>query len=161
MGYLAAHYDSIKKNFTEDEMVLRHVRQRNTVFDRLKQASIKHGRPVTQQQVILDLKDLPLAPDTMTLSVMRRNLAIDDAYYPGLVDKILFINAPFHFSVIWAIFKPLIGAEALSRIQILGANYKDVLRALIADDELPVEYGGSKSDFAWRYPENNIGYNEE
>ncbi len=95
----------------------------------------------------------------MALNVLRRKIAIDEEYYPGLVDRIFFVNAPFHFSVIWAIFKPLVGADTINKIQILGSNYRDALRAVIADDQLPVEYGGLNEAFPWRYPENNVGYN--
>ncbi len=142
-------------------MFMRHVRQQEMMVDRLKKASEKYGRPITKQTVVLDLKDLPFAPDRMGFKVIHRSIVIDEACYPERLETLFVINAPIYFTAIWAVVKPWVDAVTVKKIQIYGSNFQDVLKAQIADDQLPVEYGGTKTDFPWSSPENNVGYNPE
>ncbi len=157
-GYCASRYSEIKKNFSEDEMFVRHIRQQETMVDRLKKASEKYGRPITKQVAILDLKGLPFAPDSMGFRVIHRSIVIDEACYPERLEKLFVINAPIYFTAIWAIVKPWIDAVTVKKIQIIGSNFQDILKAQIAEDQLPVEYGGTKVDFPWQHPAHNEGY---
>jgi hypothetical protein len=52
------------------------------------------------------------------------------------------INAPSVFSTLWPLVKSFLDPVTVSKIHVLGADYKEKLRELVDEDQLPVEYGG-------------------
>ena len=57
--------------------------------------------------------------------------------------KIIFVNTPVYFTVMWAMVKPLLAKETAAKADILGANYQEVLLRDIPAENLPEELGGT------------------
>ena len=138
---------------SHDELFIRHVRTNERMQRRLSQQSDKHGRPITKIVAVLDLKDLPYFPSSDALKIMRRNITCDEAYYAEGLKTLVIINAPVYFTAIWAIIKPWLDPITLKKIRICGSSFLDVLQSVIPIENIPVEYGGTKNDFSWTYPE--------
>lgn len=63
-------------------------------------------------------------------------------YYPETLGKLLVINAPSSFTIIWAVVKPWLAKETIAKIDILGTDYKDVLLTYVDAENLPSTLGG-------------------
>ena len=65
------------------------------------------------------------------------------AYYPESVKKVYILNAPFVFRAFWAIIKPILHANTVAAVEILGSDYASVFKKNGIDaDQLPVYLGG-------------------
>lgn len=53
------------------------------------------------------------------------------------------INAPSSFTAIWSAVKPWLAKETVKKIDILGANYKEVLLDAVDAENLPSSFGGT------------------
>lgn len=69
---------------------------------------------------------------------------IDELHYPDTMGEIMLINAPAVFRFIWPIAKPLLDPQTAAKVRIIGADYQDELRKLIAPDQLLEEFGGTR-----------------
>lgn len=151
---VSAIFPEVKKRLTEDAIFVRHIRQQEVMIRRLKNASARHGRPIEKQVIVMDMKNVAMSLDFMALRVFKRTVVIDEACYPERLETLFMINAPFTFSVLWAMIKPWIDPVTVAKFKILGSNYQSELKAHIAEDQIPVEYGGTWEDFGWTYPKN-------
>lgn len=80
------------------------------------------------------------------LELLRRTVLAANAHYPERSHAVLVVNAPFWFSAVWALLKPLVSEKTLARTRILGqAESLAGLREFIADDQIPALYGGGLS----------------
>lgn len=144
----------VKKKLTEDALFVRHIRQQEVMIRRLQNASARHGRPIEKQVIVMDMKNVSMSMDFMALRVFKRTVVIDEACYPERLETLFMINAPFTFSVLWAMIRPWIDPVTVSKFKILGSNYQAELKECIAEDQIPVEYGGTCESFGWTYPNN-------
>jgi hypothetical protein len=53
------------------------------------------------------------------------------------------INAPYLFSTAWSFVRPLLDEVTVSKISILGSNYRSVLLEQIPAENLPTYLGGT------------------
>jgi hypothetical protein len=139
---------------TEDDVYVRHVRVNERMHKKAVEKSEKYGRPIGKVTVVFDLKGLPVFPTAAGMRIVRRHTATDEAFYAESLKHLVIINAPIYFTAIWAIVKPWLDANTLEKIRIFGSNYIDGLKAVMAEDQIPAEYGGTKQDFHWSYPAN-------
>jgi len=144
----------VKSLLSEDEIFVRHVRQQEYMMTRLKRASLKHGKLIEKQVIVFDMKAVFMVADFMALRVFRRTLDVDQACYPERLKKMYLINAPFTFTAIWSLVSPWIDPHTVSKIRIVGCDFMDTLRQDIAEDQIPIEYGGTRENFAWTFPGN-------
>lgn len=151
---VSAIFPEVKKRLTEDAIFVRHIRQQEVMIRRLKNASARHGCPIEKQVIVMDMKNVAMSLDFMALRVFKRTVVIDEACYPERLETLFMINAPFTFSVLWAMIKPWIDPVTVAKFKILGSNYQSELKAHIAEDQIPVEYGGTWEEFGWTYPKN-------
>ena len=151
---VAAVFGTIKKEMTEDQLFVRHIRQQEYMVDRCKQTSVKHNKPIERQVIVMDMKNVSMQLDFMALRTFKRTLTVDESCYPERLEALLMINAPYTFSVLWAIIKPWIDPITVSKFKILGTNYQKEMKELIAEDQIPVEYGGTRENFSWTFPGN-------
>lgn len=121
---------------------------------RLNNASLRHNKQIEKQVIVMDMKNVALTPDAMAIRVFRRTVVIDEAAYPERLETLYMINAPFTFSIMWALIKPWIDPVTVQKFQIVGSNYQDILKDKIAADQIPVEYGGTCESFGWTFPNN-------
>jgi hypothetical protein len=147
-------FQTVKKHLSEDQLFVRHIRQQEVMVRRLNNASARHNRPIEKQVIVMDMKNVAMSLDFMALRVFKSTVVIDESCYPERLETLFMINAPFTFSVLWAMIKPWIDPVTVNKFRIIGTNYQDALKEAIAEDQIPVEYGGTWEDFGWTYPKN-------
>ena len=59
------------------------------------------------------------------------------------VGKVVIINAPWTFTVVWSFLKGRLAEATVARIAILGTDFKEELLNHIPADSLPKEFGGT------------------
>lgn len=109
---------------------------------RLTACSRKAGYLIETSCTILDLKGISLSSTYQVLSYVRAASNIGQNYYPERMGKFYLINAPFGFATAFRIFKPFLDPVTISKIFILGWNYKSELLKQIPAENLPVKFGG-------------------
>jgi CRAL/TRIO domain len=57
--------------------------------------------------------------------------------------KFYIINAPWAFQFVWSVIKPWLDEVTVSKIDILGSDYKEALLKQISPENLPEEFGGT------------------
>ena len=62
--------------------------------------------------------------------------------YPETLGNLFIINAPWVFNIAWKMVRPLLHANTLEKIHILGSDYQRVLQQHIDPKHIPVEFGG-------------------
>lgn len=112
---------------------------------RLTACSRKAGYLIETSCTILDLKGISLSSIYQVLSYVRAASNIGQNYYPERMGKFYLINAPFGFATAFRIFKPFLDPVTISKIFILGSNYKGELLKQIPLENLPVKFGGKSS----------------
>jgi hypothetical protein len=160
-GEISSRFHIGKKFTTEDQMVWHHIlKQEFVMHTSLPHASKFYGREVTKQVVVLDLKHLSYAIDSMAMNYVLRSLAIDQAYYPERLKHFFIVNAPWFFQGIWTIIHPFLDTVTANKILILGSDYLPKLRESIDDSQIPVEMGGSRANFTWNSNPREIDSDE-
>ncbi len=101
------------------------------------------GRPVTQQVWVIDARNISLSPSGGGPKLFQTTTKQDSTYYPERLGYMFIINAPFIFRPLWAMIKPWLDPNTANKIQVLGSNYQDALKAKIPEDQIPLEYGGT------------------
>ena len=66
-----------------------------------------------------------------------------EAYYPETLRRAFLINAPLYARIGWAIVKTFMDPVTVSKVVILGTDYRGTLLEYIDADQLPVEFGGT------------------
>ncbi|KAJ1614891.1 SEC14 domain-containing protein [Cryptosporidium canis] len=90
--------------------------------------------------------------------VIKDLVHISQNYYPELLGKMIVINAPSIFGIIWNFLKPLIDDRTAKKISIYTHNddWKSVLLDLVEPDQLPKFLGGSPK-YEGEWVNANIG----
>jgi len=74
---------------------------------------------------------------------------IIEGMYPEMLYRVYIINAPKIFSILYSMLLPFIHERTRKKIQIFGHDSKQWKAAILEDvapEELPVIYGGTKTD---------------
>ena len=111
--------------------------------DRLPACSLAVGHPVETLCTILDLKDVSLTNFYRVRDYVMQAASIGQDRYPECMGKFYIINAPWAFYAVWSIIKPWLDVVTVTKIDILGAGYKDILLKQIPEENLPKEFGGA------------------
>jgi hypothetical protein len=135
-------------------MFVRHIRINERTTKKIEEKANKYQRAIGKLVVVLDLKGIPIFPSAAGMRIMRRHINADEAYYVESLQTLIVINAPVYFTAIWAIVKPWLDVNTLQKIRIMGSSFLSGLQEVMADDQIPTEYGGKREDFHWKYPEN-------
>lgn len=125
------------------------------MINRCKMNSLKHNKKIEKQIIIFDLKDLSYTIDFMAMNTFRRTLQIDEASYPERLQTLYMINTPIFFTTIWSVVRRWIHPVTAAKIQMIGSKYEEKLKEFINEDQIPVEYGGTKENFPWTWPANH------
>ena len=163
-GYISSIFNEVRSALGEgaaDLLIIRHVRQQEFMFrERCKRASEYYNKIITKQVVVFNMKDVSYALDSVALQVFKRMLQIDEAFYPERLEVLYMINAPWFFSTIWNMIKGWLDPVTAKKMVILGTDYLPALREIMDDSQIPQEWGGSRIDFAWTYPDNKTESDE-
>ncbi|ETV80086.1 hypothetical protein H257_06483 [Aphanomyces astaci] len=99
------------------------------------------GRSVT----VLDVEGIgfyDLTGDVMDF--VRQAMGFVSAHYPERSAQIFIVNVPRWFDVVWRVVSPMIEPVTKEKIRICkGRAVKEELLKSIAEDQLPVDYGGT------------------
>jgi hypothetical protein len=106
-------------------------------------ASRAVGHPVETFCTILDLQGVSLSNFYHVKDYVMAAASIGQDRYPEIMGKFYIINAPWAFSAIWSIIKVWLDEVTVSKINIIGSQYKDKLLAQIPAENLPKEFGGT------------------
>jgi len=69
-------------------------------------------------------------------------------YYPELLSAKFFVNVPSLFTWIFWLFKPLVSAQTLSKMKVVGTGPQTIGKEMlphVAESELPTQYGGTST----------------
>jgi len=113
-----------------------------SLITRMPAASQAVGHPVETFCTVLDLQGVSLSNFYRVKDYVMAAAAIGQDRYPEIMGKFYIINAPWAFSAIWSIIKVWLDEVTVSKIDIIGAAYKDKLLAQIPAENLPKEFGG-------------------
>lgn len=109
---------------------------------------------MSQVVLVLDLQHIPVVLDWPMLWMMKRIGDIDKQYYPETLHILFTINTPSYFSALWAMIRPFMDPATQEKVHILGEDFYEELSKEIAPENIPVEYGGTRSEFSWSWPTN-------
>jgi len=69
-------------------------------------------------------------------------LYTSDTQYPEAIRSLFLINTPAIFQAFWKIIKPALSERLLSKIHILGSDYRELLLTFYPPENLPACFGG-------------------
>lgn len=123
----------------------------NTILPHLTKLA---GKPIRHSISIMDLDGVNfssvLAKKDELNELTKITSEIANNYYPGITSKVIVVNTPMMFSIMWSIGKAFLSKETINKTMILGelrltagSSYKKDLVKLIAEDQLPICLGGT------------------
>ncbi|KAI9280061.1 CRAL-TRIO domain-containing protein [Sporodiniella umbellata] len=109
----------------------------------MKDCSKAAGRIINRETVIFDCTGMGWRQLHMpALQFIRAISDCDQKYYPETLNKFFLVNAPSAFVYAWKIVKAWLDPGTIAKIQIHGADYKNVLLEQIPAQNLPSFLGG-------------------
>lgn len=109
--------------------------------------SIRSGRHIDQTLTILDLRDVLVSQfNSDARNLLKTIAAIDSDNYPEMMGRMIIINAPTSFKMVYAVVKTFIDKRTASKIEIYGPKYQQRLLELIDINNLPKELGGTSTE---------------
>jgi hypothetical protein len=121
---------------------------------RMEAQSVRLGRNVDRQVVVMNLKHLVYSLDPAAMSTFIRTVKIDQVMYPQRLETLFIINSPWFFRAMWAVVSPWIDPITAGKIKILGGDYMKTLTEFIDIELIPAEWGGKRANFPWQFPHN-------
>ncbi|KAK4771040.1 hypothetical protein SAY87_031572 [Trapa incisa] len=136
--------DKLMKVTTIDRYVKYHVQEfEKTLSIKFPACSIAAGRHIDSITTILDVKGMGLKNLTKPARDLLIELQkIDGDYYPETLFRMYIINAGPGFRLLWNTVKGFLDPVTISKIHVLGNNYRDSLLEVIEASELPEFLGG-------------------
>ncbi|KAJ3775527.1 CRAL-TRIO domain-containing protein [Lentinula raphanica] len=108
----------------------------------LPAAAKKHGKEIDSVLVIIDLKGFGLSKFWQMKHLAQKSFQISQDYYPETMGRLIILNAPSTFTIIWNAIRPWIAKETANKVDILGADYREKLLELVDEENLPWAVGG-------------------
>jgi len=125
-----------------DDLMQYHMYHVEHKSESMQQLSLTNGK-IMRTCKIIDLSGLGSKHmHQQGLSYLRHVLHLTQDNYPEMLGNLYIVNAPWVFNMIWKIVKPWLNDQTLSKIKILGSNYKEVLLNAIDAENLPKFLGG-------------------
>jgi len=113
------------------------------ISERLPACSAEVGHHVETSCTILDLHNVGLGQFYKVKDYVAQASAIGQDRYPECMGKFYIINAPYLFSTVWSFIKPWLDEVTVSKIDIMGRDYKTKLLEQVPAENLPKDLGGS------------------
>ncbi|VDM58342.1 unnamed protein product [Angiostrongylus costaricensis] len=102
----------------------------------------KHGKKFGTTTII-DLDGASLSRlDVQAVKVVNTILAQLQEMFPDVLRKVFLINVPPFLQVLWNMVSPCLAKQTQEKIEILGSNWKDVLREVVGEEVLYENWGG-------------------
>lgn len=107
--------------------------------------SLRSRTIIETSTVVLDVKGMTLSSLSSDFRTMMSALIkMDQEMYPETLGKMLIVNAPSVFPMIWGIMKPWFDPITAAKVTIQGTEYKKVLQEQIGAANLPANYSGTR-----------------
>ena len=109
-------------------------------FDRLDAREFPEGRILR----VVDMSRLD-ASDTSyeAFTFLKAMASLSSAAFPERIHKVVIVNPPAVFGILWSVFSPMVSARTLARVRICrGVDERDVLLEDLDLNDIPREYGG-------------------
>ena len=132
-------------SITTQDRQLKHLVQEYEKFltERLPACSARVNYHVETSCTVLDLHNVGLGQFYKVKDYVMAASKIGQDYYPECMGKFYIINAPYLFSTVWSFIKPWLDEVTVSKINILGKDYKKTLLEQIPAENLPKDLGGT------------------
>ncbi|XP_019394811.1 PREDICTED: SEC14-like protein 2 [Crocodylus porosus] len=109
--------------------------------------SQKLGKKVEMVMMIFDCEGLSLKHLWKpAIEAYGEFLGMFEENYPETLKRLFIIKAPKLFPVAYNLIKHFLSEDTRKKIVVLGANWKEVLQKYIDHEEIPVEFGGTRTD---------------
>ncbi|CAM9910356.1 unnamed protein product, partial [Phaeothamnion confervicola] len=74
--------------------------------------------------------------------IIRKVMEVSQDNYPEMMEACYMVNVPWVFFALWKGMKPLMSANTVRKVHVLGYQYMAVLTMAVPLDRLPVRVGG-------------------
>eukprot|EP00850_Spirogloea_muscicola_P022091 SM000276S10303 [mRNA] locus=s276:80317:89316:- [translate_table: standard] len=137
--------DRLLELTTMDRMMKYHVQEWEMLTDwKFPACSKAAGHPIYQSLTILDVQGVRMEMMTKKVRQFIKDLTrIDQDYYPEHMGRIIIINAPPVFKLIWQIVRIWLDKKTLRKIDVVGSKYEAKLLEHVDIDNLPQAFGGN------------------
>ncbi|KAG6874022.1 hypothetical protein C0995_007979 [Termitomyces sp. Mi166 len=142
LGFL--DLETMYKVTTQDRLIKRFVQEYEKFAKyRVPACSKAVGHPVETSCTIMDLHNVSMTSFYRVKDYVMQASSIGQDRYPERMGKFYIINAPWAFSAVWRVIKPWLDEVTVSKVDILGSNYKETLLKQIPAENLPKIFGGT------------------
>jgi hypothetical protein len=126
-----------------DRMFRYHVWEQELTSRLCYEQSLKTRTIIETVTVVVDVKGLTLSSIGSDFRTMMSGVVtMDQDMYPETLGKILVINAPSVFPMIYAVLRPLLDPITAAKVNIKGTDFKALLEENVGLDCLPSNYHG-------------------
>ena len=127
---------------TDDDIKMCHAYELECITRDCALSTNKTGKHIETQLAIIDVSGLSLA-HIAGIHYVQSITFVDQNYYPECLHKMMVINAPAIFPVIFSLVSVFLDAVTLSKMEILKGDPKARLVEVSGADGLINEYGGN------------------
>lgn len=127
--------------FKPEEWWLLYAWELERCLHEMRNLSREYGRPVWQYLYLADAAGLSLGTLSY-LSVLNYYDSMASAHYPELVHKVIVINAPSIFVIVWGAVCMFLDAATISKVEVHSDFATERLLELVDPQQLPRELGG-------------------
>ena len=113
-----------------------------TLDFRLPAASLAAGKYIGKVMAIVDLAGFRMGNFLAVRSEQKLIAAVAQDNYPEMVQRIVVINAPLAFTVVWRFISPLLDKRVREKIVVCGKDYLPTLLELMRHEDIPSFLGG-------------------
>lgn len=151
-GYIQSRFHELMEHFTVDELVQYHIQSQECFRLRMKHNSKIFNKRISDTVVVFDMNHLTMFLSFSSIEYLKKMIFIDQNYYPETLHRLFVINAPWYFSTMYTMFKPLVDKRTRDKVKVIGSNYHAALQECIDLKDIPEEYGGTYSNVPWGGP---------
>jgi len=129
-----------------DRVIRYHVWEQELINRVCYEQSLKSKTIIETLMVVWDVKGMQMSTLSSDFrSLMSSMIKMDQDYYPETLGKIMIVNAPSVFPMIWGVIKPWLDAVTAAKVSIKGSEYKAMLIESLGMENVPANYGGTKA----------------
>ncbi|KAF8583349.1 CRAL/TRIO domain-containing protein [Ramaria rubella] len=101
------------------------------------------GSKVNAALCVVDLKGFGVGQFWQAKHLVKDSFYLSQNYYPETMGRLMVVNAPASFTIIWGVVKRWLAPETIAKVDILGTDYVDRLLEHIDAENLPANLGGT------------------
>lgn len=128
-----------------DKVFRYHIWEQELISRVCYEQSLKTRTIIETITVVLDVKGMTFSSLTSDFrAMMSAMIKMDQDMYPETLGRILIVNAPNVFPMIWGVMKPWFDPITAAKVKILGADYCKKIQEAIGAENLPSNYAGTR-----------------